>query len=943
MSSASQKKVAVIAIHGISDQKPHNTAREVADIINMLPTEPGQELYESTPDASEEHILRIPVRMAKPWEADDVREKVPSPLRANSPSGNRPLQKVWRWIRDGINTSESSGRPLVEVRLDQHQYTGELIDEDWLLGELESDFLNDQLINYEPHDDRQQACDHYRTIRINQEIPDLSSASLPEKITTHVYEMYWGDLSRLGDGAPALANEFYQLLFHLAALSQHVVTLGFLEASSRYPRKSRAWQDWKWYRNFQEAAVALISLWIPLFNLQLLLLLGITAIGKLRFAYDFRLLIALIVAVGILLWTQSRSMAKLKFGHWRWTWLSMVLVLGLVLLPITVQIAGDDIDPTKVAKFLSQLSLNQDPITDHLALAGVSYLILSGLMYVGPVSAYEKRRPGARLVYGLAAAVTAIVLLVQIWLTSQSSDAFSYLNPYSAESRLIPYAVDYASFKTVEVLYTVMAVLWGLFYGTYFGCLVLGAIVQRHADRISRESGAAQDEWFNWRIRVQRSNATARISLAASTALYFVVTMGLWFGLNRLWLLMPSQDVSWYSVSSWFSRFVMARSPDILSTRDFMNQLLGKAVSPLFGLNLLLLIGSLGVAVWAIWPSIARELNQPPDDAQANDLGNWLNQGFRRMKRLGATVLVGNIAVLIPLGYVLGNLLTPDLLAKWAIIKLGVHISNVVMLTGLALLQPLLFLAILASKKFQSSLRSILDAILDVDNYLRIHPVTDNPRSRIFARYISLLRHIATQNYDGIVIVAHSQGAVISADVLRFLQREAQHVSKHQFALDVEHPSKPRGLQADPIVRDLVLGDRKIPISLFTMGAPIHQLYSHAFPHLYHWAAHYDKPSANRISDRPHPQELGVNQWVNAYGSGDYVGRHLWGRSDQMFNAGEQLPSGHPGCYEFCLSDGAHTHYWDGTRAQLAATIQELVSAIGCIDAQPSLCHNRFT
>ncbi len=39
-------------------------------------------------------------------------------------------------------------------------------------------------------------------------------------------------------------------------------------------------------------------------------------------------------------------------------------------------------------------------------------------------------------------------------------------------------------------------------------------------------------------------------------------------------------------------------------------------------------------------------------------------------------------------------------------------------------------------------LRSGLDVALDVINWLRLHPLTGNPRARICARYYALLQHI---------------------------------------------------------------------------------------------------------------------------------------------------------------------------------------------------------
>ena len=43
---------------------------------------------------------------------------------------------------------------------------------------------------------------------------------------------------------------------------------------------------------------------------------------------------------------------------------------------------------------------------------------------------------------------------------------------------------------------------------------------------------------------------------------------------------------------------------------------------------------------------------------------------------------------------------------------------------------------------YKGGLRPVLDVLLDVDDYLREHPLDNNPRSRIVARYIASLRHI---------------------------------------------------------------------------------------------------------------------------------------------------------------------------------------------------------
>ena len=66
-------------------------------------------------------------------------------------------------------------------------------------------------------------------------------------------------------------------------------------------------------------------------------------------------------------------------------------------------------------------------------------------------------------------------------------------------------------------------------------------------------------------------------------------------------------------------------------------------------------------------------------------------------------------------------------------------------------------------------LRVAIDAVLDIDNYFGDPPNRQPPRGRIFSRYASLLAYLREQRYARVVIVSHSQGTVISADLLRYL------------------------------------------------------------------------------------------------------------------------------------------------------------------------------
>jgi hypothetical protein len=161
-----------------------------------------------------------------------------------------------------------------------------------------------------------------------------------------------------------------------------------------------------------------------------------------------------------------------------------------------------------------------------------------------------------------------------------------------------------------------------------------------------------------------------------------------------------------------------------------------------------------------------------------------------------------------------------------------------------------------------------------------------NPKARICGRYVSLLRHICLRAengnpyYDAIVVIAHSQGTVITSDLFRFLKREQA---------------------VDP---DL---DRffKMPKVLFTMGSPLRQLYGQRFPYLYD----YGHAGAD-------PNTLGVKKWVNYYRAGDYIGRGLW-------------ISGTDGRrQDRCIGPGAHTHYWDHTAIDVARELDALIAKV---------------
>ena len=246
--------------------------------------------------------------------------------------------------------------------------------------------------------------------------------------------------------------------------------------------------------------------------------------------------------------------------------------------------------------------------------------------------------------------------------------------------------------------------------------------------------------------------------------------------------------------------------------------------------------------------------------------------------------------------------------------------------------------------------RAPLDILLDVDNYLRTSPLENAPRARIAERYVSLLRYIAARRdpqdanrayYGSVVIVAHSLGSLISADLLHFLKGEP-----------------------DPALLPLGYGqkDQKtsdIQIRLLTFGNPIRQLLNRFFPHIYWWireepdnGAHPVAKAADRPPDlatrpqTPRVSDLGasVKLWFNAYRSGDFVGRMLWSDHWYCRNTGGPDKGMYPDPVEIirdevstengakvitrsemCIGLGGHNDYWNRTAPDMAQQLDKLI------------------
>lgn len=394
------------------------------------------------------------------------------------------------------------------------------------------------------------------------------------------------------------------------------------------------------------------------------------------------------------------------------------------------------------------------------------------------------------------------------------------------------------------------------------------------------------------RLRAFRLVRTVALTSTVPALAMMTIHLALWAGLIEL-------------LGSWEPLLGSGRKSEMLDLWKL-------AVPPHYQIPL----GLIGIAVvmglWGITPSVLSDL-RPRGRRQAQWHGRNLSDGFRQ---LGFAALVLQAAafslLVLCLWDVLGAEAVVDRRLRFLILGLGVALIAAVVGRG-----PLGGLAF--------GFRAALDVLLDVLNWLRHKPAGETPGGLIASRYVSLLRYLCAWRhpvdggrYEAVVVVAHSQGTVITIDLMRFLTREWQ-------------GSAPPGLERlfDPVA------ENPLPLSLLTFGCPLQQLYGLMLPFRYGWARDgvgTEWPTAASPLALSDPMRLPIERWVNVYRSADYIGRHLW-HPDAEKPGGEtrwtEQRHGDDRREEVCLGAGGHNSYWgdrdsEGVARELAALIERV-------------------
>lgn len=904
--------VAVIAIHGVGRHAVGASADAVSTLLlalendeNAVHPKPPYSGFVST-------SIDVPLRPVR-----SPHENVLIANQRNQPS-------LWKRV---IGIFDERRGFLAHVRKNA-EYDPPGYDRDELRpnepdrGEYGYQFMITQIAGYEGEVDR-----NFQTIRL-----EGKREGGDNNREVHIYDAHYSDLTKPQSNILAFFFAFYQLLFHLASLS--LMAVYWAEAENRKADHSHE-RRWRIESSIHATSVRFLTMFIPILNVILLEIGCCAFIDKVKGAWPAISSLALAALVSVVtgfLFLRRRGSPSRPF-----LWALVPLVsAGIGTLTLT-----------GLACLYNRLSSLSNLFSTLLLF---DWLILAGVLLGLVAVQFNQLRPGAYFLSVFLYVVNVFLFLV-------------YLLP-NAPRVVQEHYFATASLWAIRLIFAELVASWIVCLVNAFVSWPLSAwCVRGIKDAPLRKA------------RAIAAFRTGRFAFAVPAILFVIVTCALWSGilvqgsykLKAFAGVAPGNFVScdeknspdkWrdnrkspYSllvpdvgaVENWMGRAKASLDMKCESTPSadfwhvYLTGLLVTSVTPSLPITMSLFTLGLFLLIWAVLPSIVFELK--PEEtrnartAEIRSLGSWLSRGL------------DNIAILTRMYWFA---IVPIPLLFFGVDWYAVH-RHVGLKLFASASQPTLqliertgaILAIAGAAIFASILKystTILDAILDVDNYLRTSPLDQTPRARIAERIVSLLRYIAAYRdgngrpYSKLIIVAHSLGTMVTTDLLRYLERSARdapdpELSRYQFRQ-----------------QKLVKGESKLPIYVFSMGSPLRQLLNRFFPHLYWWVCDQPDNSLSPLSAPlpsppeirfalPRSDELNVAEWSNAYRSGDYIGRWLWAGQWLQRN-GSDNPDAEPdsarkappqACYEMCIGLGAHTHYWDRSASDVAHRLDQLI------------------
>jgi hypothetical protein len=897
------RKVAVIAVHGVGVHPPGQTQNDMSDLLLSLPPRDytAPRAYEPFRSVS----IQIPLSPLKacPFDSSDSPE---SAEPASPPTLGTRIKNLYQ---------EQSADFAHERRTHATDDARSLA-----VGDAGRRYTQMLLQNYEGGSEV--AGNKYCTARIE-------GKRIADGTHIHIYEVLWADLAKPNNTILKFFLGLFQMLLHLASLSRTAIDTGAAEGTGRV---------FVLYRRCQRYAIRLLQIFVPLLQLLVLVACGSCVSTASSYTQDRRALpLAFGAVAGTLVGLIGIVRYKNKIAIGPWLWSLFAVLPGLIGIAI----------PWGFMWLLHHRSPGFTNADCANITAALSFWLLPGVgFFTWILTYYEDFRKGARL--------TGIVLFLAAFICFIVELHFAPANlPSGSCVPLGRMIVSLAAFWTSKVLLGYLRFCWFLIITLAFATLILGSISWRSIknDPIRR-------------ARARAAVRTSRFAFALPCLSFCLVTLAIWASLIHLSSGISSNPIfpqsvvtapfppvnssvashlhltwvhdAWHSISqATYSQgdddFAINKNKEAVTPTDFISDALAWSVGYQLPVSLVLVAIAGFLLTWWALPSALTErfpyrndaknrqhdgeAPRDTDNATSLHMGTWLSRGIDSTSVI--TFLLWSSIFLAPATWIILRDFAPDHSELLCALNTLQRWTEAIVYTQTLAAAVLLVYA-------ARSGGIVLGIVLDVDTYLRDTPRDAPPRALIFERYMSTLRYIARfrdadgYGYDEIVIVAHSLGALISGDILHFLQS--------RYSLEEKIPT---------------------PIKLLTMGNPARQLLNRFFPYLYDWiksepdngahplpAPQLTAPASIPDASLPHPHDLGLKQWVSAYRSGDYVGRSLWLDEWYLRTPNDADPRTNPPFLaqsddstraEMCIGAGAHTHYMDDTAPDIAWVLDRLI------------------
>ncbi len=923
------QKVAVVAVHGVGQHAAGASAQAVADLLVGLNSYTPADIAVKSPYSDfSVNALNVPLPDAK--------------LFTPFPPVVKPKESIWTSLSDMFE--ERRGKFAHAYKYDNwfHSASGE--SHDALAGpDVSGEFMKIQINEYvgDP------ATSVYPTCRLEGR---RAAENGKPGLDVHVYELRWSDLSSPDNTFVRFFMAFYQLLLHLTSLGRIAVDQVALE-------HMRQW-DWFLYQRIYGYASRTLTLLV--FNL--LVVLPVEAFAPLvlllpggAVTQGVALAVVFVAALGALLYASQNWQKPFGTRHWwpialggallcaaaawlalqiwrnstpllltiEW-WFVAMLVLGVWIFPAYDEVRNGELQAgwasvlVTAACFFAFLRWHISADGLPLSLKVAAFMMLQYLLLALRISWCTFT------VLAIAAACMEGVCRLRL----RAAKKMAELARARAAARTGRFPLALSSI----LLMLVSIFLWcGVYHSFAKNVALFGGVEPQEAH--VKIFTLTPDETDKVLCQLENPKGQAALSIPPADTTNIDCHADV--------ASCKSSASSPKDSGAPYCRYENGEWKSIPSSSDdpnrFFEGVLLQSAHP--GLPFVIGFSIVALLLFAliVLPSVYRELKPPLSgtNGQSKLLGTWLASGLGSLRAIIALFWVAAFAVpavyfcVAAAGFSRTAHSDWSGFAKYLYLFQGMGLTKSILDTEGALFAGSATLAVGLLLKYGSV---VLDTILDVDNYLRTSPATSTPRARIAERYLGLLKYLHEYRgtddglpYGRIVIVAHSLGSLITADLLRFLRQDEI-----------------------PELTDYAFPDRKIlPLYFFSMGNPLRQLLNRFFPTLYGWIRDYpdgsgitppqQAPESTDASTTPKREQLGVAVWRNSYRSGDYVGRSLWlndryarteGDDDSgSFPAVPEAASFQvaPGCIESCIGLGAHTHYWDRTAPDVATQLDELI------------------